>query len=613
MEDRYEIRGKIGQGGLGSVYRGYDKRMNREVAVKRIGQAADPDTQSEGTRQLLQEAGALAALQHPNIVTVYDVGADEDGPYVVMELINGRTLDELIERAPLTWPDFKELAMQTQEALIAAHELNLIHSDLKPTNLMLTWLPSGKFQVKIVDFGLARLVQSQTREDLESMEAVFGSIFFMPPEQFERTPLDARSDLYSMGCVYYQALAGRYPFDGMTGNEVMSSHLDHRVRPLQDVRAGIPRWACDWIMWQLNRHPQDRPESAREALSFFLKNDRMNQETPLSSGTPPTAPAGPPLRRHAGPRPHAAAQTPAPAQSILSPEIGAPPAAAPQPLAPPDGAKPSVHTSLHELDPAESNARRSTTPVKTVAPVATAATPAGSAAKPNRIPLLIGTAASLIVAGILVWFLFVRQGPDQVLNDLIATSNLPGASEVAIDGASLDMALNALAGPLPAARIQEIGRVLRLAKPTDGTDIDARIAGFLADRPDIPKEARVVLISDVLAERDNPAVVPSMLALTRSPEPTVAVAALRCLRKHIGSAQVGSAQFDGFLADLANATDSGLRIELERMLVDIIRRDPGQADAFLRKTGEARDSTLDQDMRAVYKRLIDAANAVKSR
>lgn len=613
MEDRYEIRGKIGQGGLGSVYRGYDKRMNREVAVKRIAKAADPDTQSEGTRQLLQEAGALAALQHPNIVTVYDVGADEDGPYVVMELINGRTLDELIERAPLTWPDFKELAMQTQEALIAAHELNLVHSDLKPTNLMLTWLPSGKFQVKIVDFGLARLVQSQTREDLESLEAVFGSIFFMPPEQFERTPLDARSDLYSMGCVYYQALAGRYPFDGMTGNEVMSSHLDHRVRPLQDVRAGIPRWACDWIMWHLNRHPQDRPESAREALSFFLKNDRMNQETPLSSGTPPTAPAGPPLRRHAGPRPPAAAQAPAHAQSILSPEIGVPPAAAPQPLAPPDGAKPSVHTSLHELDPAESVDRRTTTPVKTAAPLAAAVTAAAPAAKPNRIPLLLSAAASLLVAGALVWFLFIRQGPDQILNDLIAKSNLPGASAVAIDGASLDIALDALAGPLPAARIQEIGRMLRLAKPADGTDSDARIAGFLADRPEIPKEARVVLISDVLAERDNPAVVPAMLALTRSPEPAVAVAALRCLRKHIGSAQFGSAQFDGFLADLANTSDSGLRIELERMLVDIIRRDPGQADAFLRKIGEVRDSTLDQDMRAIYKRLLDAANAVKSR
>ncbi|MFZ9938139.1 MAG: serine/threonine-protein kinase, partial [Luteolibacter sp.] len=183
MEERYEIRGKIGQGGLGSVYRGYDTRMNREVAIKRIpANSTDPGLLEESTRQLMKEAGALAALQHPNIVTVYDVGKDDEGPYVVMELISGSTLEEHIERAPLTWPDFRELALQTQEALIAAQELDLIHSDIKPSNLMLTWLPSGKFQIKIVDFGLATLTQSQSREEMEELEAVFGSIFFMAPE-----------------------------------------------------------------------------------------------------------------------------------------------------------------------------------------------------------------------------------------------------------------------------------------------------------------------------------------------------------------------------------------------------------------------------------------------
>ncbi|RYD18951.1 MAG: serine/threonine protein kinase, partial [Verrucomicrobiaceae bacterium] len=124
MEERYEIRGKIGQGGLGAVYRGFDTRMNREIAIKRISvNEEDPALKEESTKQLMQEAGALASLQHPHIVTVYDVGSDEDGPYVVMELINGKTLDELIENAPLTWNDFRELALQTEEALIAAQEL----------------------------------------------------------------------------------------------------------------------------------------------------------------------------------------------------------------------------------------------------------------------------------------------------------------------------------------------------------------------------------------------------------------------------------------------------------------------------------------------------------
>ncbi len=280
MEERYEIRGKIGQGGIGSVFRGFDLRMSREVAIKRIlTSVGDPKLQEESTRQLMKEAGALASLQHPHIVTIYDVGTDEDGPYVVMELISGKTLDEWIENAPLTWPDFRELALQSQEALIAAHELDMIHSDLKPSNLMLTWLPSGKFQLKIVDFGLATLTQSQSKEEIESLDAVFGSIYFMAPEQFERVPLDARSDLYSMGCVYYQALTGIYPFNGETGNDVMGSHLHHTVTPVQDLRSDIPMWACNWIMWQINRLPQDRPESARDALSVFLENDKTPNPT----------------------------------------------------------------------------------------------------------------------------------------------------------------------------------------------------------------------------------------------------------------------------------------------------------------------------------------------
>ena len=346
----------------------------------------DTELEAESTRQLIKEAGALASLQHPHIVTVYDVGSDEDGPYVVMELITGKTLDELIERAPLTWPDFRELAMQTQEALIAAQELDLIHSDIKPSNLMLSWLPSGKFQVKIVDFGLATLAQSQSKQDLEELEAVFGSIYFMAPEQFERIPVDARSDLYSMGCVYYHALTGLYPFDGKTGQEVMTAHLNHAVTPLQELRSDIPIWVCDWIMWHINRLPVDRPESARQALSVFFQNDKNPNPTmslgaaqgntpkrprliipgsePATTAATPTQAVIPVAIPVAVPvaTPVVVSPAPAPEPTPIAPAIvSSLPAdpvdvvesskskTAPQPLTPPEGSKPSVHTAPQEI------------------------------------------------------------------------------------------------------------------------------------------------------------------------------------------------------------------------------------------------------------------------
>jgi serine/threonine protein kinase len=200
MDDRYEIKGKIGQGGIGAVYRAFDQRMNREVAIKRIvpDKSKGPSDEEDAERQMMKEAGALSALQHPHIVTVYDVGIDEDGPYVVMELLTGKTLDELVQTAPMTGQDFREFCLQTQEALIAAQDLGIVHRDLKPGNVMLTWLPSGKFQVKIVDFGLAKFSPKASLQTLDQSDSIYGSIFFMAPEQFERIPIDLKADLYAL-------------------------------------------------------------------------------------------------------------------------------------------------------------------------------------------------------------------------------------------------------------------------------------------------------------------------------------------------------------------------------------------------------------------------------
>lgn len=416
MEERYEIRGTIGHGGLGSVYRGYDTRMKREVAIKRIAAtAAGAGLEAESNRQLLEEAGALASLQHPHIVTIHDVGSDAAGPYVVMELIAGKTLDELVERAPLTWPDFRELALQTQEALIAAQELDLVHGDLKPGNVMLAWLPSGKFQVKIVDFGLATYARTRSDPAPEALEEVFGSVHFMPLEQFERVPLDGRSDLYSMGCVYYHALTGAHPFDGGTGAEVMESHLHHRVTPVQDLRSDIPLWACEWVMWHLNRLPRDRPASARQALAVFLQNDKVPDPT-VSLGRPQAGLAGHPRLIRPG--------LPAPDPTGPLTRSAAKTKSAPQPLTPPEGSKPSVHIPPHVEGP-EPLIPPQPVPVPLRRPAGfpaaalkVAARPAGSAtgaptARKHHFPrplvvAMVLAVALVLAAAVLGWMLMAR-------------------------------------------------------------------------------------------------------------------------------------------------------------------------------------------------------------
>lgn len=607
MEERYEIRGKIGQGGLGAVYRGYDTRMNREVAIKRIStNPGDPDLQEESTRQLMQEAGTLASLQHPNIVTVYDVGLDEDGPYVVMELINGNTLDELVAKAPLIWQDFREFAMQTQEALIAAQERNLIHGDIKPANLMFTWLPSGKFQVKIVDFGLAMLAQSQTKEDLETLEAVFGSIFFMPPEQFERSPLDARSDLYSMGCVYYQALTGFHPFDGESGNEVMESHLHHKVRPIQEVRSEIPIWACDWIMWHLNRLPQDRPESAREALSVFIKNDRI-QNPATSSGVP----KGPPRTRliipGADPATQAAVKAKL-AQTSQAPPLGSEKGVttqtAPQPLAPPEGFKPSVHTSQHELPEVQPTQAAGHRP-KHPAP-APPRKQGFKLSKNGKIGMAVVAVLLVVILGVFVMKLAKRNSEARTVAGLLEEASKPGVSYVDLNGGTLQLILKAAAKTESNTDLQKIGKTLAIAKSTDGTDLDERIAAFTVKGQDLSVRAKEILIGEVLRNRSNPIIKPAMLEfIASSDNPQLVVAALQSIRQTSGDSEFGT-----FL-NIIKTTDNNLIREAAVINIEEILVKSSNIGDLAKQLESAHASNIKPDIQIALKQLIRFAGSVK--
>jgi len=370
-DDRYEIRSKIGQGGVGAVYRAYDRHLNREVAIKRVLPEGGYENQEEATKAMLNEAASLCSVQHPHIVTVFDAGVDNDGPYVVMELLSGRTINEMIERGTLTFEDFREVAVQSQEALIAAQDLDLVHGNIKPTNMMITWLPSGRFQMKIVDFGLAKFSPKPSLQTIDQGDSVFGSSHFRAPEQFERTSLDKRTDMYSMGCVYYYCLTGHYPFDGETTTQVMNAHLQHTVTPIAQLRPDLPEWLCKWVMWHLSRNMEDRPRDARESLRLFLMSEHSPAEGTLAPGTTPqiVTPSTPGLR----------AQMPTGPIGTLT---------TPQPILPPEGQAPSIHTAAKSTGSVTLNTGTGTGPG--------AQTPAPH--KPSSLKLLVGAAATAATA-----------------------------------------------------------------------------------------------------------------------------------------------------------------------------------------------------------------------
>ena len=187
----------------------------------------------------MKESHALSAINSPHIVRVFDVAQDEEGPYVVMEYLDGQTLHDVVSKEPLVVEDFKNVAEQDLEALIAAHDTKLLHRDIKPSNLMLTWLPSGRMQLKLLDFGLAKFTEKPAVQTIAQKGSVLGSIYFMAPEQFDRTPLDPRTDLYSLGVTLYYLAAGRPPFEGRSAPEVMKKHLLEEAQPLGELRSDL--------------------------------------------------------------------------------------------------------------------------------------------------------------------------------------------------------------------------------------------------------------------------------------------------------------------------------------------------------------------------------------
>jgi serine/threonine protein kinase len=263
VANRYSIIRKLGSGGLGEVYECIDQETGRRVAVKRFKQNASiPEHFLERNEQ---EAATLASLRHPNIVSVYDLGYDTGGLFLVMELIQGDNLLTIVKKKPLPLRTFLSFAQQALEGLAAAHRKGILHLDIKPGNLMLNPLPGESYHVKLVDFGLARFV-SQTRAPDSDDKPVVGSVYYISPEQLRRQPPTEASDLYSLGCVFYYALHGQPPFSGNDPHDVVDLHLNSDPVPIQSHRVDLPLDLAKWIHRLLAKDPEHRPASAPEVL-----------------------------------------------------------------------------------------------------------------------------------------------------------------------------------------------------------------------------------------------------------------------------------------------------------------------------------------------------------
>lgn len=276
MAERYQIYDQLGAGGVGAVFRAYDNELKRWVAIKRLMSAGETGGDAQVMAELRREADALASLRNPNIVTIFDVASDAGGLFIVMELLEGEDLADVVARGPLHYDDFKELASQTLEALLAAHQRHILHRDIKPENIKVERLPGGRMQSKIIDFGLARAGLAARKQTEDQAGTVMGSIFYMAPEQLTRAPVDERTDLYSLGCVFYEALSGRKAFDGESVAAVIDKHIAHDMIPLSLVAPHVPPWLGAWVLRLMALNPDDRPANAQQAIEEFRAWEKMS-------------------------------------------------------------------------------------------------------------------------------------------------------------------------------------------------------------------------------------------------------------------------------------------------------------------------------------------------
>ncbi|MDQ6635649.1 MAG: serine/threonine protein kinase [Gemmatimonadota bacterium] len=294
LAERYHILKRIGEGGMGRVYLGEHVKMNRQCAIKVMSPALVND--HESAARFAREASSAARIIHPNVAAVFDYGESDGLVYLVMEYVDGEPLSRIMAReAPLSLDRSVDLARQIADGLGSAHELGIVHRDLKPDNILITRNKNGREVAKVVDFGIAKVVKENASDALTRTGLVIGTPEFMSPEQLLGDPIDARSDLYALGCIVHLMLTASPPFSASTREQMIKRRLTEDAPHIQHLDPGLPDSLDRIVVRLLARNPVERYASAaevRDALSgtHARRHDVVNvlrtpQPTPRSAPT----------------------------------------------------------------------------------------------------------------------------------------------------------------------------------------------------------------------------------------------------------------------------------------------------------------------------------------
>src|SRR5579883_3171754 len=289
----YEIVALLGEGGMGVVYRALDPRLDRPVAIKIL--RPDAALSEDRKRRFIQEAKAASALNHPNIVHIYDIGETEGVGYIAMEFIPGKTLDRLIGKSGLPLRDLLKYAIQIADALSRAHTAGIVHRDLKPSNIVIT----DEGRVKLLDFGLAKLTEAapdpsnsatatlgQTEAPVTEEGSIVGTLAYMSPEQAEGKPVDSRSDIFSFGSVLYEMATGRRAFQGANRTATLTAVLTLEPAPFAEIAPHLPDDLQKLVARCLRKDPDRRPRHIGD-LKLALEDPKEDSESGKFSGSAP--------------------------------------------------------------------------------------------------------------------------------------------------------------------------------------------------------------------------------------------------------------------------------------------------------------------------------------